>query len=112
MAIEQHRTVHLARQADAAHTREGGRMRAAQLRDRRFGRGPPVGRILFGPQGLGTAQRQPRARGPDDLAVLVEQQDLDFGGPQIDAEEHQAASSCTGSRPLMNQPPIGARVRR
>jgi hypothetical protein len=92
VGIEQHRAVHLPRKTDGTHLRPGLRQALAQRRHRAFGGRPPVGRLLLGPQRLGSRQLQGRRGLADHLLRVVEQQQLDLGGAQIDAEEHQASS--------------------
>ncbi|MGF6748933.1 hypothetical protein OKW36_004593 [Paraburkholderia sp. MM5482-R1] len=83
--VEQHRAVHLPRQADAANPREFVGMTRAQRGERRARAGPPVFGILLGPALVRTRNGERRACGADHAAVGGEQQNFHFGRAEVDA---------------------------
>ncbi len=81
--------VHLARQADALRRRVGLRMVSAQLRQRGLRGGPPVMRVLLAVARLRARHREGGARRPQHGVVGGQEQHLDFGGADIDTDEHR-----------------------
>jgi 4'-phosphopantetheinyl transferase EntD len=92
VGIEQRCAVHVAGQSNAAHALQFIRMQFCQPVDGGEGRAPPVGRVLFGPAGLGPSRFVAGCGGfAQRLAALADQQRLDPGGADIDAEERRTA---------------------
>jgi hypothetical protein len=86
--VEQHRAVHLARQADAAHRAHRVRARLTEQRHRLIERRPPIGRSLLRPQRVRARDRERHARTRLDALRLGQQHELQFGGAEINAEVH------------------------
>lgn len=98
VATEQHRAVHLARQADPAHLRERFAVLRAQRRERGQRALPPVVGMLFRPARMRPRHAERRAGGADHGAVRGEQQHLHFRGAEVDAEIHERSAPSVRSR--------------
>ena len=87
--IEQHRAVHLSRQADAAHLRERVGATRAQLRDG-FAACRATSRpgLCSDQRGCGRETCERRARRWRSRGLGGEQQDFHFGRAEVDAEIH------------------------
>jgi hypothetical protein len=88
LRVKQHRAVHLAGQANAAHLREFVGVLRAQRGQGGSRAVPPVGGILFGPALMRARNGERRTCRADDAAVGREQQDFYFGRAEVDAEIH------------------------
>jgi hypothetical protein len=86
--VEERRAVHLAGEPDGANL-------AAALRvepyDGAIGCGPPIRRILFRPAGMRARDGKWRSCLAGDGPAVVDQDGLDAGGPDVDAEKHRAS---------------------
>ena len=84
--------MHLARQANGAHSRHlrGGIPR--QRRHRRISRLPPGLRVLFRPSGLWTADGKRRRPAADHHACLIQQKRLHGRGAKVKPEIHESPS--------------------
>jgi hypothetical protein len=98
LRVEQHRTVHLPRQADATKRVQGLRVACRKLVHRRFECRPPGSRVLLRPERLRARNAERRACRGDDAMLLRQQQQLELRRAEIDAEEHggfrTAARAC------------------
>ena len=83
--------MHLPGQADTPHRRERGGVSLAQAIHGRFRGTPPRHRVLLGPQGVWTLHVERNADPVDRNLVVVNQQRLERGGPEVDAEIHARA---------------------
>ena len=90
--IKRRQPMHLARQANGAHSRHlrGGIPR--QRRHRRISRLPPGLRVLFRPSGLWTADVKRRRPAADHHACLIQQKRLHGRGAKVKPEIHESPS--------------------
>jgi hypothetical protein len=88
LGVQRHGAVHLPRQADALDPAQFAAMVQLELRHGCLQRCPPLGGLLFTPQGLWPLQAQGHTRCRNDVVPLVQQQELEFGCAEVDAEEH------------------------
>ena len=87
-AVEQHRAVHLAREADRRHPAERFASGALEVGDRAGHRGRPIGGVLLRPAGVRTGGRIGAGGACDRLAALVDQKRLKPGGSAVQPEIH------------------------
>ncbi len=88
LGVEQHSAMHLARQAHRLKPCQRLGMVALQARHHPLQCGPPVARVLLGPQRMRVLHGERLALGGDHLMLFRQQQGFEFGGAEIEAEEH------------------------
>ncbi len=88
LRVQQHGTVHLPRQADGLNGTIRLRVRLAKGCQCKLSSSPPFGRVLLAVTRVWAADGQRRACGVNLLVRCIQQQRLDFGCANVNAEEH------------------------